>query len=185
MDRDSATLNILLGVIASYIAGITSPWFVSALRYALSRVFGEAKATDITGVYDCEYKVPWKKEGENIILERIFVYKFGKKYRGYIINNRDDNNFRRVSKPTLRLEGELFVDHYLIGWWVHPLPNDNTRGAFNMKINIDGKQHVGQWNGESSTYQKILEGRWIWKRVLNYNYGISKMISQRLFGDSP
>jgi hypothetical protein len=60
MDRDSATLNILLGVIASYIAGITSPWFVSALRYALSRVFGEAKATDITGVYDCEYKLEFR-----------------------------------------------------------------------------------------------------------------------------
>jgi hypothetical protein len=182
MDANALVLNIFLGVIASYIAAATIKWSITWSRYIVSIVLGKTKSTDLTGVYDCEYHISWKPENENIIFERIFLFKFGKNYRGYIIGNSSDSRFRKIEKPALRLEGQLFSEQFLIGWWVHPLPDDNTRGGFNMKIDLSGKRHVGQWNGESSTYNKILEGRWVWKKVPGLRYSVVKLLWQRLKG---
>lgn len=182
MEIDGVTLNITLSVIASYIVVITTPWFINAYRYIVSSILGKPKSTDLTGIYDCEYYISWKPEGENIIFERIFIFKLGKYYRGYIINKEADPKFRRIVKPALRLEGELFSEQFLIGYWVHPLPDDNTRGGFNMKVDLSGQRHAGQWNGESSTYNKILEGRWVWKKVPDFQYSVITLLKQRLLG---
>lgn len=182
MPNDANTLNIVLGVIASVIAGIMLPTTIRAFEYFVSKLFGRAKHAGLGGTYDCEYHVHWKPEGENVIFERIFIFRFGRKYYGYIINNLSDSRYRKLDKPGLRLQGELFVDRYLIGWWSHPLPGDNSRGAFNIKIDLSGQVHEGQWNGESSTYRRILEGRWIWRKQPSVRYGLSRLVVELILG---
>jgi hypothetical protein len=180
MDTSSALQNIILGAIASYIVVITTPWFINSFRYIISLALGKPKSSDLTGVYDCEYYIHWKPEGENVIFERVFIFKFGKHYRGFIINNDSKPNYRKVAKPALRLQGELFSERFLIGWWVDPTEGDNTRGGFNMKIDLAGRQHIGQWSGESTTYNKVLDGRWVWKKVPGFQYGLVTLLKQRL-----
>jgi hypothetical protein len=175
---------LVLGVIASFLAGILLPSIINFFRYTFGRVLVIRKETDITGVYDCEYHIHWKPEGQNIIYERIYIFRIGNKFYGYVINNSEDQRFRCLPKPGLRVKGELFIQRYFIGWWSHPLPDDNTYGAFNLRIDIGGKCHEGQWNGESDTYNRILEGRWVWKKNRTVKYGMLKLLTQRIFGAS-
>lgn len=174
--------NLVIGIIAGVLAGILLPWLGMLMRYAFGRVLVFKKETNLTGVYDCEYLIPWKPEGDNLIFERIFIFQIGKKYYGYLINNNENEKFRSLTRPGLRLQGEFFVQRYFIGWWSHPLPDDNTFGAFNIKIDLGGKMHKGQWNGESNTHGRILEGRWIWTKV-PVKYGMIKLIWHRLTGN--
>lgn len=182
--ENMAVADLVLGVICGLLAGIILPWLVTIIRYLFGQVIIFRKETNLTGVYDCEYHIPWKPESENIIYERIFIFKVGKKYYGYLINNNEDSKYRRLKRPGLRLQGELFVLRYFIGWWSHPLPDDNTHGAFNIRIDLNGKDHEGQWNGESNTYGCILEGRWVWKKNISVRYGVIKLIFNRIFGNS-
>lgn len=182
MEEPSIASNLLIGIVASFLAGILLPSIVNILRYALGKMLGSKKQTDVSGVYDCEYHIHWKPEGSNIIYERIFVFRIGKKFYGYLINNPDDTKYRKLPRPGRRLQGELFVERYFIGWWSHPLPDDNTYGAFNIRIDLGGQMHEGQWNGESNTYNRILEGRWIWWKNPTVKYGMIKLLYQRLFG---
>gem|GEM_PF-5317996 len=62
------------------------------------------------------------------------------------------------------------------------MPDDNTYGAFNIRIDLGGKLHEGQWNGESSTYNRILEGRWIWRKNTKLKYGMFRLIFHMLLG---
>jgi len=180
--EDNIFSTLTVGIIASFIAGILLPTLIKGVHYSLGRLLGARKPTNISGVYDCEYHIPWKPEGSNIIYERILILKVGRKFYGYLINNLGDERYRRLSRPGKRLEGELFFEQYFIGSWSHPLPEDNTAGAFNMKIDLSGKTHNGQWNGESSTYKRILEGRWIWRKNSQVRYGVRMLIKEMYFG---
>ena len=180
--EESIVSTLTIGIMGSFIAGILLPSIIKSFHYTLGRLLGSRKSTDVSGVYDCEYHIPWKPEGSNIILERIFIFRIGKRFYGYLINNPSDDMFRRLPKPGKRLEGELFVQRYFIGWWSHPMPDDNTYGAFNIRLDPGGKKHEGQWNGESSTYNRVLEGRWIFKKNSDVKYGMAKLIFQRLMG---
>ena len=173
-------LGIVSSVIAALIVGLLKLSNNIFFQYFINRMLWIKRCTDLTGVYDCEYYIHWKPEGQNIIFERIFLFRaFGDRYYGYLINNPENDRYRKLPNPGLRLQGELFMNRYLIGWWKHPLPDDNTCGAFNICINLDGGQsHEGQWNGESSTYHRIKEGRWVWKKNSNAHYGVCKLLSE-------
>jgi hypothetical protein len=173
--------TLTIGIAGSFIAGILLPTLIKAIYYFLGRILGARKPTDISGVYDCEYHIPWKPEGSNIIFERILILKIGRKFYGYLINNPDDSQYRRLENPGRRLVGELFVEQFFIGSWSHPLPDDRTAGAFNMKIDLSGRVHTGQWNGESSTYKRILEGRWIWRKNTSVRYGAIRLVKEMIF----
>ena len=183
MGETNTITNLVIGIFAGVFAGILLPWLSMFLRYVFGRVLVFRRITNLTGVYDCEYHIPWKPKGDNIIYERIFIFRTGKKYYGFLINNTDDERYRNLPKPGLRLQGELFVERYFIGWWSHPLPDDNTYGAFNLRIDLGGKLHEGQWNGESSTYNRILEGRWVWKKNTQAKYGIMKLMWHLMLGN--
>lgn len=184
MNENTVFSDLIIGVFGGLLAGVLLPWIGTLVRYALGRVLVFRKETNLAGIYDCKYYIPWKAEGDNIIYERIFIFKTGKKYYGYLINNNEDTKYRRLQRPGLRLQGELFVQRYFIGWWSHPLPNDNAHGAFNIRIGLNGQHHEGQWSGESNTYDQILQGRWVWEKNRSIRYGMMKLIWHRLFGNS-
>ncbi|WP_319765311.1 hypothetical protein [Maridesulfovibrio sp.] len=173
--------EFFVGILGGIIAGLLVPWLVIMFRYMSGLVLIFRKEANIAGVYDCEYYIPWKPDGENVIYERIVLFKLGKHYYGFLINNSDDPRYRKLEKPGLRLKGEVFIYRNFIGWWIHPYTGDNTHGAFNIEIDVGGKVHQGKWNGESTTYNKILEGRWIWKRT-GVHYSVFKLIKNRFFG---
>ena len=178
-------VRLLTGVLI----GVTVKTVASSLNFIFSWTFGRMfsfrKTTIFSGVYDCEYIIPWKPPEKDRRYERILLIHVGSSYLGYLINHPNpptDKEYRTIDKPVLRLKGELYEERYFIGEWVHPYERGRHHGAFNLMIDEDGERHCGEWNGKSSDFNKILSGRWVWTLADDQSYGIVKFLWERFFG---
>ncbi|MDL2328335.1 hypothetical protein LJC71_01085 [Desulfosarcina sp. OttesenSCG-928-A07] len=181
LDGEIAT-SLIVGAIGSFVAGLLLPVIITLCRGIIGKILVIRKPVSINGVYDCKYYIPWKPYGQHVIYERIFIFQFGKKCYGYIINNTKDDSFRKLERPGIRLVGNIFLERYFIGWWSHPMPDDHTYGSFNMQIDPGGQKLEGFWTGESGAYHRVLGGGWVWEKQ-NIWYTIFHLIYFKIRGN--
>lgn len=174
--------TIFVGIVGS-VAGYFLPILFKMGRTVIRKFILLKKPVRLNGIYDCKYYIPWKPYGRHVICERIFVFQFGKKWYGFIINKPKDDTFRKLKRPGFRLVGEIFLERYFIGWWNHPMSDDHTYGSFNIQIDPNGQKLEGYWTGESGMYHKILGGAWIWEKQ-DIRYTILHLIYFRILGNN-
>lgn len=180
-DANEYTIALIIGFSGSFLAGIFASGIGKTIKFLFGRAFQFKKHT-LPGIYDCEYHIPWKPEGDNVVYERIIIFRVGIHYYGFLINNPDSEKYWSLERPGFRLKGEI-LEHYFIGSWADPRPQRCSVGSFNMKIDLEGN-HEGQWNGESKSYNKILEGRWIWKKKTESTFGNISFALRWVFGNN-
>ncbi len=174
---------LMIGILGSVIA--VPIWRVIQIGFAtiFSKVLILQNAISRTGVYDCDYYIPWKPE-DPPIKERIFLTRLGaleaNAYRGFVIEC-EDEKFRSPDggKPQLRAVGKFYGDRSFVGHWYHPLQNRREVGSFNLEdVKQDGSLR-GEWTGRSNTYSRVLSGTWVWTKVEDANYGLFDLYKDR------
>lgn len=184
-DHSDWALPLTIGAAGSLIALPTAQVLRLLVSVFFSRVLLLQRVTLRTGVYECEYIIPWKPDSAPI-KERIYLTRLGQlnsdTYRGFLIDHEDDG-FRRTpdGRPIERVFGRFHEQRQFVGNWYHPFPNRREVGAFNLEDTKQDGNLGGVWTGKSSTYNKVLSGSWHWKKVEKNDYGLLKLYTQKLF----
>jgi len=177
---------LFIGILGSVIAVPLIRLIQALFATLFSKVLILQDAPLRTGVYDCDYYIPWKPQ-DPPIRERIFLTRLGavsaNSYRGFVISH-SDPSFRSPAKgrPQLRVVGKFYNERSFVGHWLHPLPNRREVGSFNLEdVRQDGSLR-GEWAGKSGTYNRVLSGTWVWTRLEDEKYGLIRLYKESYFG---
>jgi hypothetical protein len=156
--------QIILAIAIGILSNIFTPWLFRILNFFSER-WSFKTGYNLQGVYDCEYRIPWKAQPDDVVFEEIYLHRkwfLTNQYVGYLLKSEKDG-YRTTKKATVRVECLLCGELYLVGYWRHPNSTDRTFGSFVLKLDRQGNVHSGLWSGESSTHHRVLSGRWIWR----------------------